>query len=143
MLAAPVLWHLPTGGHAACADSHSQSFANALRTSKVRKPSQPKNVKHRAGSLSSTTETLAAMPCFPGGFVGALCVCGAAFLLYSSDTRGRLGRTIVCSLGGGTIAVIGFAVGSQHSARKSWIFINGAISNTEPRVLRRSPSVAP
>jgi hypothetical protein len=37
----------------------------------------------------------------------------SCILLYSSDTRGRLGRTIVCSLGAGTIAVIGFAVGSR------------------------------
>lgn len=47
-----------------------------------------------------------------GGAIGGFCVCAVALFLYSPDRKRLLGRTLWCSLAGGVIAVVGYAVGS-------------------------------
>lgn len=36
---------------------------------------------------------------FPGGFVGAFCICGTALVLYSPQKRSLVIKTLLCSVG--------------------------------------------
>ena len=54
--------------------------------------------------------TLPAYAMFPGGAVGAFCVCGVALFLYSSSRQHLLRKALFCSVGGGLIAILAFIV---------------------------------
>jgi hypothetical protein len=81
---------------------------------------------------------------FPGGAVGALCVCGVALFLYCSNRHYLPTKALFCSVGGGLIAILAFLVSpvsksadpSGNSLFLLWPIAVGAMLGTvldEPR----------